>query len=337
MAKPRIGRHEPAGRFGLNFVREVVENGWGCILHPIEGYADRGYDAIVFDQHEGQMTSRQFLVQIKCRSLRVTDSDRVRLPIGEKHAELWRESNLPVLVVLVNTAKVPVSASWALVNQTMHGKHLEFSRRNSFDPGARDAIIAAIQHASPKTMPPVSGAEPTWPVNIGIRNSAREYYRSLMRNPQPNPLFGPVQFTWKGWRHITRRQRSFAKLPISFSLLPSVRSILAPGIVPVRYRSQKAIRRGEWLEFRTLLVFERVVVFRHRAPTWARLTVERDARLPADWISAPPDDPRRRIVYRFLSLEELNRPVQLSDLETRPQSEPGCQSVRNAQQNRSSR
>lgn len=315
--KPQLTENEETGRFGADYVKRILKTGWRAILHPREGYADCGIDGTVIDQHRGRMTAIEFHIQIKTGTFA---GDTFRAPLKRGHVELYRDSNVPVVLICVDVGPPPI-AFWKLVRleepaeAIRMNKPIRITRQSVFGPDSRDTIIAEIQNAFPRRVPPTHGQILGFPIQLGVRDAAKDYYyRQLMPNPHWNPVFGPVKFTWKGWRHITRQARSRSKIPSSLLLLPCVRNILDTPVLPSRWRPLPPVVRGSMIQYRTLLIFERVVTFRHRAPAWVRVAVERQAALPTDWTASPPRDPRRKLEYKFLSVSELPRPVAPSDL-----------------------
>lgn len=315
MLKPQLTPRDERGRYGASHVKQVVETGWRAILQDFQGTNDRGLDGIVLDVHRGAVTSLQFNIQIKTSTFNSDfPGESFPAPVSRKHLLLWRESNVPVVLICVDIGS-PTRAYWAVIRPDKEIESIRINTRNEFGPASRDNIIAAIQEAFPRNTSSIDSKVLSVPLNHGIRKSAKDYYyRELLGKPQDHPVFGPIEFTWKGWRHITRRGRSMSNIANSLLLLPCVRSVLDPCVFPTKWRPLQPIPRGNRIQYRTLLVFYRVVTFCNRAPAWIRVVVERQVFLPKDWATSPPDDPRRQTKYKFLSVYEISRPVASVDM-----------------------
>ena len=167
---------------------------------------------------------------------------------------------------------------------------------------------------SERRSPPGRGRLLEFPLQAGLRDSAKDYYyRELKGKSQDHPTSGPVEFTWRGWRHLTRKARALRHIRSSLSLLPCIRAVLDSRVQVKNPRNLLPVRRGGRMQYRTLLSFERVITFPHRAPAWVRVVVERQLILPTEWATSPPDDHRRELCYKFLSVYELARPVTVTD------------------------
>jgi len=317
MTKPQLSENEEKGRFGADYVRRIIENGWRGIVQEFQGLNDRGIDFVVQDVSRGRVTALQFNIQVKTSDfLSKISGDSFPAPVDRKHIELWRDSTVPVVLICVDASSPPV-AFWRLIKPGEDIQRIRMSRKNIFGPASRDAVIASIRRAVRQRLPTVLGETLEYPLQTGIRNAAKDYYRQLMKQPFTASSIGPIEFTWKGWRHMTRQGRSMWKIRSSLLLLPSVRSVLDGAVYPAKWRSFASVPRGKRDRYRTLLVFERMTTFHHRVPAWLQVVIEAQAIIPTDWAVSVPYDPRRELHYKFLNLSELARPVISTEL---PQS-----------------
>jgi hypothetical protein len=307
MDKPQLAPRDERGRFGATYVRNVVETGWRCILQDFQGTNDRGFDGIVIEVHRGRTTSVQFNIQIKTSTFdRDYPGNEFRAPVDAKHLVLWRDSNVPVVLVCVDIGP-SAKAYWRLISPIMKDDKILVNRRNMFDPTSRDEVMVAVKNAFLKQVSAAKGEVLDIPLIGSIRDVAKEYYRRelMTKTYTDNPVFGPVSFTWKGWRHMTKKDRASKYIARSLTLLPCVRSVIGPGNFPSSWRPFPTITRGSLLQYRTLLWFNRVCTFDDRAPAWIQVLIERRVFLPIDWSTCPPDDPRRLTKYTFLGIQEL--------------------------------
>ena len=315
MGKPQLTLHDERGRHGANYVRTVVETGWRAILQDFQGTNDRGLDGVVLDVHNGAVTSYQFNVQIKTSTFNSKyPGDTFPAPVSKKHLCLWRESNVPVVLICVDIGP-PIQAYWTLIRPDSGLNSIIMNKQNEFGPASRDSIISEIQGSYALKISPAVGRILPIPLNHSMRKFAKAYYyQNLLGKSQKHPVYGPIEFTWKGWRHITRRGRSMQNIANSFLLLPSIRLVLDQNIFPSKWRPLKPIYSGNLIQHRTLLVFYRVVTFGNRSPAWIKVVIERQVFVPKDWALSPPDDPRRIANYKFLSVYEISRPVEPVDM-----------------------
>ena len=315
MEKPQWSEREEKGEFGQDYVRSIIKSGWRGLVQPVEGVRDRGIDFVVLDVLRSSATGYQFNIQVKTSDYGLKyRGDSFPVKLERKHIELWRDSNVPVVLVCVDVGPPPV-AFWKLIRPGENVKSIRMERGYVLHAASRDAVIAEILRAFPKPVQPAMGEVLDFPLHSGIRDCAKNYYyQELMKRPQPHPLFGPIEFTWKGWRHLTRRSRSLWKILMSLQLLPSVRAVLDGGGRLFDRRVYKPVRRGAFDHYKTLLVFNRVVEFAHRVPAWVQIAIEVRATIPVDFTMRVPYDPSRKLSYKFFGLTELADPVKAGDL-----------------------
>lgn len=302
---PTLSPRDESGRYSFGYVRSVIENGWRSILQGFEGTNDRGLDGTVLDFYNGVAQPDQFDIQVKTIRLSASSrTDTFPAPVDERHLSLWRALSVPVLLICVDHGP-PTTAYWKVIEPSAR-MPFQMTRHQVFGPGSRDEIISAIRRLRPRRETPGEGELLNAPLDRGLRSTARLYYfAELQKSPHPNFSFGPVQFTWKGWRHLTRRGRAMAAVVGSLLLLPSVRAVLDQATwsgarsFPIQWQGSRDVHR-------TLLAFDRVLHFRYRAPARVRVVVERDLVVPHEWMTAPPADSSRELVYRFLSVYEVS-------------------------------
>jgi hypothetical protein len=293
------------GDFGESYTRTVVETGWRCLYIP-HGNRDRcGIDATVIDVLNGRVQPLQFSVQVKTGKFRnIRDSHLFRAPVSSEDLAFWRELETPIILVCVDT-NPPTTAYWHLIRPDTK-MPLQLSKRKVFGPGSRDAVVGAIRKAINRNKEiTLRGRTLSVRLNSGIRGAAKECYRRLKSESHNHPTYGPITFTWKGWRHITRKKRLTRKIAQALLLLPTVPEILNSPIQPKDSRELEPVRRGKRIFSRTLLVFEPTITLKHRSDARVRLVIERDTVFPEDWATTDPSDRRRVQICRFYSLSEL--------------------------------
>jgi uncharacterized protein DUF4365 len=296
------------GQWGFDYVKSIVETGWGCILQEFQGARDVGMDATVLDAHNGRTTPHRFDLQVRTSEHYAPHPDGFTVTISREHRALWSQLNIPMFLVCVDARPgTETKAFWRrITSEDALGGSIFVPRRNVFGPVSRGQILAEIRRSLPKELPAVRGMVLGCPLHVGLRAVAKQWYRSyLIALPVDNGYFGPIHFTWQGWRHITRHRRSRARIHASLLILPSVRAVLRDPMLPAGIRPLDPIRRGAFDYARTLLAFDRTVTFATRSPAVVRVVVKQADQLPVDWARRPPDAPERLRGYTFYSVEEL--------------------------------
>ena len=298
------------GQWGVDYVKSVVETGWLCIMQEFNGYRDIGMDATVLDMRNGCATAHRFDLQVRTSEHFSRQPDGFAVSISNEHRRLWSSSNVPMFLVCVDAPpKGETKAYWRrIAADDAAGGTIFVSRRNVFGPNSRGEVLSEVRRAAPpKELPAVDGLVFGCPLNVGLRPAAREWYcTNLLGTHVENPYFGNIEFTWQGWRHITRQMHSRVRVQTSLLILPSVKKVLQDAISPVTTRRLQPIHRGAYDFDRLLLVFERSVKFTNRSPALIRVVVKQSDRLPQDWARRPPDSPDRFRSYAFYGVEELS-------------------------------
>jgi len=292
---------------GVQYVRTVVEQGWGCRLQEFDAWNDRGIDAHVHDFRNGMPTPYTCYLQIRTQQA-FDPGTEFSPPISTKHRLYW--ANLRYAIFLVCVEAQPgeePKAYWRLITAADASTGgIRVSRRNIFGPASRGHILAALRSTLPIRQPPAKGTLLGCPLGEGLRDFARRWYQEhLMGSGIEMPYFGRIRFTWQGWRHITRRARTRSRIHSSLLLLPSVGAALQAPLLPTDARSLEPVVRSGCNCFRTLLAFERAVKFPNRSPAKVRVVVKQTDILPNGWQFHVTDAPGRTHELSFYSVEEL--------------------------------
>jgi hypothetical protein len=161
-----IRREQLAGSQGEALVRERA-NGMGFLFNPY-GQPEAGIDGLLElrDTATGEVKGELVAVQIKTRDdgayTAETDSSFEYL-LDMRDVEYWRQSNLPVIIVLVHLGRN--EAYWKSVETgTGSGmRKLQFNKaKDRFDASARDAIaeLCVSKGGWGVWFPPLQGGEP---------------------------------------------------------------------------------------------------------------------------------------------------------------------------------
>lgn len=162
----KITRQQLAGSQGEAFVRERAHN-MGFLFNPY-GQPEAGIDGLLElrDPATGEVKGQLVAAQVKTRDdgnyTAETDSAFEYL-LDSRDVEYWRQSNLPVIIVLVHLGRT--EAYWKSVDAgTGPGtRRLLFDKaKDRFDAGAREAIatLCVAKGGWGVWFPPLQGGEP---------------------------------------------------------------------------------------------------------------------------------------------------------------------------------
>jgi hypothetical protein len=278
-----------------------------------EGTRDRGIDATVLDISNGYATPYRYDLQIRTSANYSRCADGFAVRIDPKHRKLWSNSNVPVFLVCIDTdtgKQSETKAFWRMiVKSDAKGGPIIVTRRNVFGPASRGQVLSELRRSLPPDNRPIRGTILACPQETGPLEEAKTWYHEKVIKRKRKlkvqaPAFGQVDFSWHGWRHITRVRTSRAKIQTSLRLLPCAIPIVRNALLPVGYRPLDPITRGNFRLERTLLFFERKVTFTNRSPALVRVTVKQSDKLPVNWVERPPDARERSRKYTFYSIEE---------------------------------
>lgn len=264
------------GNYGVNYVRNVVENSWQSVFHPNDQGNELGIDGRIELLKKGKATGLLVDVQIRTgpsRARRV--GNEIHVDVKREHIEYWKIYALPVILIWIDDNIPPPKAYWGVVpkDKDLGVSYITLLPQNRFGPHSFGEI-AALTRQPPKD-------DPSWlecellvgKLGAGIRQTAKSYYAEWRRqardNPERglNPELGRVEVSLRGWRHITRKSKEVARVAHSLALLPCARAII---------ESSQSVRRLRTLEpqeqddnftvARSLVCLQRQVKFPHRAP-----------------------------------------------------------------------
>ncbi|RWJ32028.1 DUF4365 domain-containing protein [Mesorhizobium sp.] len=162
----KITRQQLAGSQGEAFVRERAHD-MGFLFNPY-GQPEAGIDGLLElrDPATGEVKGQLVAAQVKTRDdgnyTAETDSTFEYL-LDSRDVEYWRQSNLPVIIVLVHLGRK--EAYWKSVDAGtgLGTRRLLFDKtKDRFDAGAREAIAAlcVAKGGWGVWFPPLQGGEP---------------------------------------------------------------------------------------------------------------------------------------------------------------------------------
>lgn len=294
------------GQEGVAWVRWIVEGMWGCGLEVVSASNDDGVDAIILlkrrpglERYAGP-TGDLLFVQIKTGYVSAAPTGDYFVPFDAEKMARWRPkwAAYPGPAVMINvvprrlTGKNPV-AYWADLKRPPEAEpnKVEFKFKNCFDVTAKSSFYNLCwRWAEFRKLPVIylDQAKPAFPGEpamyyLGqkpLLEVTRDYFKAWKKATATTAFKASI--TWRGWEHITRRERPIRTKQQSLMLLPAaVRLLLASSgvepvpvqrmkLVPAHKHHQKAQTRERGYEALTARV-----IFNERQEAIVRVVLER--------------------------------------------------------------
>lgn len=259
----------------------------GCGLR-FSGFADKGIDLIMqFESPAPDGQPLHFGVQVKTGTSFASGSGAKWLVknISESRFRQWTKSKLPVIFVWVRPTQ-PAECYWTIIRRTTSRSHFSIPKRSVINPGMRFqlALEVSVDPGEAVASGPIKLLRP--PLGIGLRPFARKFYKTHLMPSRPvHPILGPISFSWRGWRHLTRQGRRQDFIHQSLQLLPAtIQAIQSPSEL-VGLRHLKTLQRGHWTTELRLVVFRsRSVKVLGRRSADLVLVIRQRIRFPTNWL-----------------------------------------------------
>lgn len=245
------------GQHGVNFVERILLR-WEDVWNPFPAAHDKGIDGLIHfcrTDRRGQIrlrvpTGRMIMVQIKTGggylANAIGEPEHVRVNVGadyiSRHRQVWAAYPEPVILIYVlpksslrrrdrawwTNLKSPESFSETNrqviqlpVSQTF-GQHSKGDLLDLLGSIPNDDRLPTVEC--------VNGEANVIRITSQPKRDARDFYATWADSAvadRTNAVFGEIQVSRSGWRHITRRKRSHDRILQSFLLLPAARKIIA--------------------------------------------------------------------------------------------------------------
>lgn len=298
------------GQEGVAWVAWIVEGIWGCGIEVISASNDDGVDAIILLKRRSGLkrysgpTGDLLFVQIKTGYVSKMPTKDYSITFKADELARWRPkwASYPGPALMINviprrlTGGDPV-AYWADLKQPPGAQpnKIEFKFNNHFDKSAKSSfynlcwrwaefrrlpVIYLDQSAKAFPGEPLMyymGANP-------LRVEARNYFKAWKGACKANPAMQAslhALITWRGWNHITRKERPVRTKQQSLQLLPAAARILliSNGVKPVIVQSMKPMPTGPHFNGQTLMrgyeALTARVIFNERQEAVVRVVLER--------------------------------------------------------------
>ena len=300
------------GQEGVAWVAWIVEGIWGCGVEVVSASNDDGVDAIILLKRRAGLkkyagpTGDLLFVQIKTGYVSQTPSGDYSITFKAEEMSRWRPkwASYPGPALMINviprrlTGGDPV-AYWADLKRPPGSdpNKIEFKFNNRFDASAKSSfynlcwrwaefrqlpVIYLDQSEKAFTDEPLiyyMGKNP-------LRVEARNYFKAWKDACKKDPAFQvtlQASITWRGWNHITRKERPVRTKQQSIQLLPAAARILlaSNGVKLLTVQPMRLVPTGPHTNGQTLMrgyeALTARVIFNERQEAVVRVVLERTA------------------------------------------------------------
>lgn len=246
------------GEFGEQEVRSRLERALGGTGMQLSGFADKGIDLILqFSSPSSTNQPLHFGVQVKTgNSFAVDATNRWRIKnLDETRFRQWKQSKLPILFIWVRPTN-PAECYWRIIRHNTDRKHFDISKRSIITPSIKfDCFLEYFNDYTGEQKDEIRLLRP--PLAMGMRPFAKDYYRELIANNNiTHPFLGKIEFTWKGWKHITAKKRPLPFIHQSMQLLSAVPWVVQNPSEFIGMRRLGCTSRGAWTTDIRLLIYK---------------------------------------------------------------------------------
>lgn len=302
------------GQEGVAWVTWIVEGIWGCGVEVVSANNDDGVDAIILLKRRRGLkkyagpTGDLLFVQIKTGYVSKKPSADYSITFKPEEMSRWRPkwASYPGPALMINviprrlTGGDPV-AYWADLKRPpgSNPNKIEFCLDHCFDANAKSSFYNFCwRWAEFRQLPVIylnqsekafTGEPPIYYLGKNpLRVEARNYFKAWKNACKTDPAFSASlqgSITWRGWNHITRKERPVRTKQQSIQLLPAAVRILltSNGVKPMTVQPMKQVPTGPYPNGQTLMrSYEALtarLIFYERQEAVVRVVLERTAYL----------------------------------------------------------
>lgn len=222
----------------------ATDLGWLWVPTASKYPALDGLVEVVLDVGKQRQATGWFLgVEIKSGTSKLRNVDATGFTIMVDHEARWYQLGFPVLVVFVDLMARLGPKGVAYYSVGARHPHASprvrqrFLRSNVFGRTNRKELLALARDAHCAGGFPIATLRryelpPEWDLRrqlLGhgsLKQLARSFYREWSREGVYSPVFGQVEVTGRGWRHLTRPRLGPVAVAQRLLLLPAARLML---------------------------------------------------------------------------------------------------------------
>ena len=292
------------GDFGEQNAQYKLERALQAHASRQQGSADEGIDLTLhFQSHVPPKRRIHMAVQIKCGHSYVQDKgNKYRIiRIGEQRFNEWRESNIPVILIWVNSDNG--LCYWKIITKKTRLKEIYISKHAVVSPITAIDLSLYLENDTDTTKV-ITISQLTAPLSLSIKKYAKQYFiKNLLGKTFHNPYIGNVNISWAFWKHLTRKKRYQKQIFKSLSLLSNTGEALLNTAEFIGIRRLWSVERGDFITEGRLLIFDTYGVdSKFLFQRTIRTVIKERIRYKKNWINSSPTEAQ---ISRELFLESI--------------------------------
>jgi uncharacterized protein DUF4365 len=205
-----------------------------------------------------------------------------KLKIKKDEFRKFQNTNSFTIIVWVDPETS--EAYWTHIKKESHVGHIFISKRSILSPITKyDFMIKFYQKQGKLNELTTDNRLLIPPLNKGIREYSKSYYKSHLLGKQISTLWGMVEITWNGWRKITRAGRKQENIQNSLILLPILKPTLEKAEVIAGFRRGKEWPKGNRIIETRYLFIESSISTPSGAKQYVKITLKEIIDYPDNW------------------------------------------------------
>ncbi|MCP4110983.1 MAG: TIR domain-containing protein [Desulfobacteraceae bacterium] len=236
---------------GEIFVKKLAEE-MGCIYisadsrtHSISGYIQ------IFDKKSNGILNIAVKIKTGKNYIQCRNNNDKYILLNAKEIIAWNSSNMPTILVWVSDDPERQSALWIDVQKAkLNSSELKISDKFWF--GSRSKCLTkwielARRHAGNPNIT-VLKSHSLFPAKVSeVKGQAWEFYSAWREQGSYSPVFGQINITLKGWRHITRISSNQREVAYKLTLLPFAKELIEKATESYLLRNSRSYKEDREL------------------------------------------------------------------------------------------
>lgn len=296
-----MAKTTPQEKFGLRYIRQVVESGMQSDWQQFDPQNDDGIDGFITFRKNGEVTGEIVLVQSKCYSEYQNNpggrENYLALNLGkdyiDAHIPRWKQMIAPVIVVYTKyeNSDDKAIAWWTDATDEKSYSATEisyilFPKKQRFKAHSIGDLkkLCGYRHQDYK-LPRIKLDRTDvsyFKLSSQIKGAARGYYRQWSKSDvseKTNPTLGEIEISRVGWRHITRKKRKPERVIQSWQLLGVAKRLIREIEEPEDLRRSRTKIEGDWRIIEDYVGLRAFVIFPHRYESSVTVVLRRQRKI----------------------------------------------------------
>ena len=192
--------------------------------------------------------------------------------------------NTSSLAILVWVDPCTSEAYWTHIKNNSSKGHIFISKRSTLSPITRyDFMIKYYRKNNKLNTVTIDHKLLIPPLNKGLREYAKSYYKSNLLGKEISTLYGNVGITWNGWRKITRAGRKQENIHNSLVLLPILKPALEKANMLAGFRRGKLTKKGDRIIETRYIFIESSINSQNGTKQNIKITLKEIIDFPDNW------------------------------------------------------